>query len=440
MKNRLTILLNYFTVNRLTYILLFFITLILIESRQTKITNFNCEICADKAGYYMFLPAVFHMGFEAENYTENFQVERGNGFILDKKKNKIITKFTYGLSLLLSPFYALGALIAYFFSINEHPYSNYYLFFINIGAAFYITLGLFYLNKFFKFYFSKSVSFLTVMIVFFGTNLYYYSIDETLMSHLYSFSLFSILLYGIKTFYETKQTKHFLLFAIPFALAVLIRPTNILFGVFVLFLDVDNMSSLKSNLKMVLQRKNIAIGLGIYLIILIPQMLYWNFAYGQFLPYTYGEEGFTNWYKPRLINNWFSPHSGFFTYTPIALLSIYFSIVMIFRKQKNAVLVLAVFLISSYMCASWHLVNFGGCNFGKRPMVEYLPLIMFPIGYLLSTFKNYRFWVKLLIILLIITFVSYNLILFRRFDTCFFGDTWEWSKFWLLVKEAYMFK
>ena len=184
--------------SRWFYVVLFLLIFILINVRQKIVTNFNCEICADKAGYYMYLPAIFQYGFKVDNYPEKLDEQHGNGFRIDKVNNKIITKFTCGVALLQFPFYSFGTLIAKVFSLNVLPYSFYYLFFINIGAAFYIVLGLYFMRKWLNYYVDDISSFLTILIIFFGTNLYYYTLDESLMTHLYSFSLFSALLYGLK--------------------------------------------------------------------------------------------------------------------------------------------------------------------------------------------------------------------------------------------------
>ena len=159
------------------YVLLFLLVLILANVRQRMITNFDCEICADKAGYYMFLPAVVHLGFSAENYPEGFDTAHGDGFRIDRENNKIVTKFTYGVAALLFPFYGAGAVIAKVFSLDVSPYSNYYLFFINIGAAFYLVLGLYFLRKWLGYYVDRKSSFLTILVIFFGTNLYYYVLE-----------------------------------------------------------------------------------------------------------------------------------------------------------------------------------------------------------------------------------------------------------------------
>ena len=422
--------------SRWFYFILFFVVVILTNVRQKMITNFNCEICSDKAGYYMYLPAFFQLGFNAKNYPEGFDSQHGDGFHIDKQKDKVLTKFTCGVALLLSPFYVLGIMVAKIFSIEVSPYSKYYLFFINLGAAFYLVTGLFYLRRWLNFYVDSISSFWTILVIFFGTNLFYYTLDESLMSHLYSFSLFSILLFSLKSFFETDKFKHFIVFIISLSLAILIRPTNVLFVVIALLTDVNSIETLINKLRQLLKPKYFFSGLFMFLLIISPQLIYWNFAFGKYLVWSYTGEGFTLWNNPEFLIVWFSPQSGLFTYTPIILLSLIFSVIMLFKKEPNAILVMFSFLLVSYMCASWYNPLFGICNFGKRPMIEYFPIIMLPISYMFSRYNSYQKTLKWVILISVILFVFYNQALFGGFNTCFFGQTWEWEKFGLLLKKS----
>jgi len=422
------------------YVSLFAIVLILINVRQNRVTNFGCEICADKAGYYMYLPATFHLGFGASNYVEGFDNQHGDGFRIDRENNKIITKFTSGVALLLSPFYAIGAFVSSVFGFDAHPYSGFYLFFINIGAAFYLALGLFFLRKWLNFYVDSNSSLLSILVIFFGTNLYYYTLDETLMSHLYSFTMFSAILYGLKSFYETKKWKFFLLFAISLSVAILIRPTNALFGLIGLFIDVNKIEALRNRLLLILAPEYLFSGVIIFIIIMMPQFLYWNFAFGEYIVWSYEGEGFTYWSNPQFLTVWFSPQSGLFTYTPILLISLLFSAIMIAKKNTytNSTLVIISFLAVSFMCASWNNPYFGICNFGKRPMVEYLPILFLPISYIFASYNSFIKTIRYIILASILLMVMYNLALFRAFDTCFFGETWDWIKFGQLIRSAFL--
>ncbi len=431
---------NAYHKSKWIYLLLFVVIFILTNIRQSMVTNFHCEICSDKAGYYMYLPALFQLGFGAENYPEGFDALHGDGFHIDRENDRIITKFTCGVAMLLLPFYGAGTLIAKIFSINTSTYSPYYLFFINIGAVFYIVLGLFFLRKWLENYVDRKISFISILVIFFGTNLYYYVLDESLMSHLYSFSMFAILLYGSHSFCKTKKFRHFLLFIIPLSIAILIRPTNILFAFIAILVDVKNFGMLKNKLKLLLRPKYLFFIFFIFFLVIIPQLLYWKFVYDHYVVWSYRGEGFTFWNKPQLLISWFSPQSGLFTYTPIILLSLIFSVVMLIKKEKNAVLVIASFFALSYMCASWYNPFFGICNFGKRPMVEYLPILMLPIAYMMAYYRSYSKNLQHLILLSTIVLIYYNQALFGAFNTCFFGNAWGWSEFGSLLKNALILK
>ncbi|HSY62387.1 MAG TPA: hypothetical protein VK796_10945 [Cytophaga sp.] len=420
------------------FVLLFLFVFYLTNSRQTKITNFDCEICADKAGYYMYLPALFQYGFEAKNYPDGFDKAHGDGFYMDKEHNKIITRFTCGVAVLQLPFYAAGALIAKVFVLDVVPYSNYYMVFINIGAAFYLVLGLYFLRRWLNYYVDDSNSFWTILVIFFGTNLYYYTLDESLMSHMYSFSLFSMLLFGLKAFNETKQYNYFILFVVSLSLSILIRPTNAIFALVALLSDVNEFDVLKNKIILLLKPKYIISAAVIFLLLVAPQLFYWKYAFGKYVVWSYGEYGFSYWDKPEFLIVWFSPQSGLFTYTPIILLSLIYAVFMFVKKERNALLIIGSFFVVSYMCAAWCNPFFGTCNFGKRPMVEFLPIVMLPIAYMFQYSKSYAIKYEYLLLILTGVFIYYNQCLFNAFDTCFFGGTWEWGMFGELLKRAFL--
>jgi hypothetical protein len=432
-------ILKEFINSKWVYLILFLAVFALINIRQNRITNFNCEICADKAGYYIYLPALFHMGFSASEYPEGFEKEHGDGFVLDRTQNKVISKYAAGVAFLLTPFYLMGTIIARLFSINALPFSYYYLFFINIGAAFYLVTGLFYFRKWIEHYTSRWSSFFTMLFIFFGTNLYYYTLDESLMSHLYSFSMFAIVLYSLKKYSITLEFKYFILFALAFSIAILVRPTNVLFGFIAFSFDIRSFEGFKKKLKLLFQPKNIIAGLLILFLVMLPQFIYWKFAYGNYIAWSYRGEGFTYWNSPMFLAVWFAPQSGLFLWTPIILIPLIYAFVQIKKQQSVFPLITGTFLIVSYILAAWYTPEFGGCNFGKRPMVEYLPVLMMPVGFLLDDFKSSRSISKFLSVLFLLIFTYYNLILFRVFDTCFFGTTWDWNKFLELLQKAISF-
>jgi hypothetical protein len=117
---------------------------------------------------------------------------------VNKEENRVETKYTYGVALLQLPFFLIADGITVV--SGEFPrdgFSYYYQKAINFAAAFYLSLGLFILFLALKVYFNykNKIVFATLVALFLGTNLYYYGIIETGMSHIYSFFLFSCLIY-----------------------------------------------------------------------------------------------------------------------------------------------------------------------------------------------------------------------------------------------------
>jgi hypothetical protein len=291
------------------------------------------------------------------------------------------------------------------------------------------VLGLYFLRKWLRYYVDDKTAFLSCLLVFFGSNLFYYTVDENLMSHLYSFTLFSAVLWSAKGFFESKEFRYFLLFVCALSLAILIRPTNALFALFAVLMDVRSWADMKLKLQTILQPKLLFVGVLIFLLIVLPQLLYWHYAYGKYIVWSYEGEGFIFWNHPQWMEVWFSPQSGLFTYTPLVLLALVFAVIMRIRKLPNALLVMGSFIVVSYLCAAWHNPYFGECNFGKRPMIEYFPLILFPLSYMIQQFSGFKEAQRKLLLMCTLFCVYYNLTLFAAFDTCFFGTPWEWDTF-----------
>lgn len=384
----------------------------------------------------MYLPASVHYSFYANDYPVGFDVQHGSGFHLDTANNKVVTKFTCGVALMQAPFYVLGATINVIAGADADPYSRFYLFFINIGLAFYCALGLYCLKKWLEHYVDPRSAFLAMLITFFGTNMYYYSLDESLMSHAYSFVLLCAALYAMKRWTITSSFRYFILLSFVVALATLIRPTSILFALIVLFLDISNAKALMHRLRMICSVRNLLSAVAIFVLVFIPQMLYWKFAYDQYIVWSYVNEGFTNWKSPWFMSVWFSPKSGLFPYTPIVLVALIIAVYGCWKRKANSILVLTVFLGVSYLCAAWINPNFGDCNFGKRPMVEYMPLLMLPVAWGIHAERTRPGAWKWILNSVVAICVLYNLWLFGGFDTCFGGSQWEWSRFGEIISNG----
>ncbi|MFK5857427.1 MAG: glycosyltransferase family 39 protein [Bacteroidota bacterium] len=413
------------------------ITLFLTFNRHSKsgYFNYHSEIWADKAGYYVYLPAAFKFNFNPENFPDSIDVNTGNGFTLDEKNGKVITKYTYGVALMQLPFFYLAELLADPLNFERNGFSPIYHWSINVASVFYLVLGLFFLYKFLNTRFDKRSSLLTILSIFLATNLYYYSIDETGMSHIYSFSLFCMFLYFLQITNYLKKHGYWksLIFGLLMGLIILIRPTNILFLSTFFFLDINDKTDIFSRIKRLINYKVlIPILFGVFVIIL-PQLLYWNYTSGLLINYSYDNEGF-NWLSPRFLNTWLSPNNGLFLYTPFYFLIIGSLFLMIRNKKVNGIFILILFLTISYTFSSWWAWSFG-CSFGARSYVEYLSIFSIPVAYSFYEIRKLKTIKIISFSIIILVFIAFNLKMIYSYDGCFYGKKdWDWNTYIELIE------
>jgi hypothetical protein len=398
--------------------------------------NHQPEIFSDKADYYVYLPATFIYSWDIHKFPAGIE-KKCAGFHFDYKHNKLQDKTTCGIAILWAPFFLITHLIAVHWNLQPDGFSDFYQKMTILPGVFYLVLGLFFLMKFLRNYFSRGVSYITVFLIFAGTNLYYFGIDDGLMSHVNSFFLFALFLFFLKKFLDQGKKSFALFVGICFvlSLAILIRPTNILLFTWMIFLDITSLKALWKRILLFLKPAYILAFIITASLVFLPQFIYWKYLTGHFLYYSYPGEGFANWKNPMMIAVWFSPLNGFFLYTPLALLFIAGIVIMIVKKIPNGIFIGLFFLLITYIFASWHIWSFGG-SFGYRPFVEYYSLLALPFGYFLASLKALKnLYIRSLLIIFIIFSGYYNLRLTynQRWNPY---STWSWDDYFIYLDEA----
>lgn len=167
------------------------------------------------------------------------------------------------------------------------------------------------------------------------------------------------------------------------------------------------------------------------LLVLIPQFIYWNYNSGSFFHYSYGSEGFSNFFNGKFIHLLFSTNNGLILYSPILI----FAIVGLFLTRKSLIpnknFLIVYFALLVYIFSSWHDWTYG-CSFGSRPFVEYYAVLAFPFGFFLKKYlleSNF----KLVFIPVFVFLVGVNLKLAFSYDGCWFGGEWDWNSFFNLL-------
>jgi hypothetical protein len=113
---------------------------------------------------------------------------------------------------------------------------------------------------------------------------------------------------------------------------------------------------------------------------------------------------------------------------------------MIIRKKTNGWLTLIMFLLISYIFASWYNWYYG-CSYGQRSFVEYYAIFIIPFGFFIQEIPKIRnLLLKNLLIFVIIALGYYNVKMILVFEEkCFFGSTWDWAQFSRQLDKAHIF-
>lgn len=394
------------------------------------------EIYSDKAHYYFYLPATFIYGWDVKKFPKNVQKEYED-FILAKGNSKIVLKATYGVALLCSPFFLVTNWIAKTWKLLPNGFSRFYQEMTIVPAIFYLVLGLFFLYKFLLNYVDKWTSYLTILLIFAGTNLYFYSIDDGLMSHVYSFFLFSVYLFLLRKFLH-QEKRSLLLFSVislVITIAILIRPTNVVLLFLMLFLDIDSVKTIIDRFRIFFSPILVLIFICVAFLVFLPQFFYWKYLTGHFIYYSYPRESFSLYSHPQVLQILFAPLNGLILYTPFVIFFIAGIIIMIRKKKPNGILIGGLFLLITYIFSSWHCWYYGG-SFGSRPFVEFYSVFALSFAYfLVSVKKQKNLFTRSLLILLIICSVWYNLKLtyYQFWNT---SSSWAWDDFLLHLDAA----
>lgn len=417
--------------NRFTFLILIFTVIVYTWTVfNTSKWKRNLVINNDAVSYYSYLPATFiynDLTFRfADSLPRDFE---GRIWYQQTTTGERVQKMTMGLSVMYSPFFFLAHSIAHITAYDANGYSKIYSMFICFAGLFYGLLGLIILSKIVLQFFNDKITALSIIIIAFGTNLFYYVTNEGEMSHAFSFFLFALFFYFTLKWHNSQSLINTVFLGLVGGLIVLVRSSNIVVFIVPLFYGVYNINTGKQ--KWTLLRKNwIQLVLIFILVVLIfsPQLIYWKTITGKWFYYSYGSEGFF-FTKPHILDGLFSYRKGWLVYTPVMLLALA-GIPLLFRDFKEFSLAIPVFLvINIYIIFSWWSWWYGG-GFGARPLIESYVFLTIPLTAFLRTVFEKKKIIKATVVTVIFVFISLNL-----FQTLQYRRTLiHWDS---MTKEAY---
>lgn len=365
-------------------------------------SNFSWDV----ANYYSYLPAYFanNGSFELQAKDPSFNVSYLPVCPIDSLH---IPKTTYGMALLYSPFYALGYKIAYNQQDPLDGFSEAFATTIHWGMIAYSIFGLLLLRNFLVKFFSEKVTTITLLILFFGTALFFYSLSQSEMPHAALFFLFSAFMLCTYHWHLKPTLGKTILIGFLIGLIALIRPTDVMIGFVFLFWPINGQITFKEKGLFFLKNYKQLIIMGLAaLVVWIPQMLFWKMRTGHLLYFSYGNEQFF-WSDPQIFNVLFSYRKGLFVYTPLIILSLigFYYIPKSMRGIRNTLIFL--FVLNLYVVSCWWDWFFGGC-FAARSFVQHFSYLSIPLaGFIAFVFDEPgAHWKKSLLQFVVVIIIS----------------------------------
>ena len=353
----------------------------------------EAAISWDVSGYYHYLPAIFiYHDIRQQAWMNDINQKylpspaQDQAFGHQNSGNKV-NKYAIGQAVLFSPFFLVAH--GYAKLTGSYPADGYslpYQFAIWFGSLLFSILGLILLRRILLRYFDDEVVKLTLFGLAIGTHWMEYAAITNGMNHTWLFTLLCVLILSTMRFYKTADWTSVVGIGGSLGLAVLTRPTEI---VWVLIPLLWGMTSVKARLAYMLSHwKKIAVAVIISGTIIFVQLAYWKYAAGEWIVYSYGDQGF-NWLHPKIWRGLMGVNIGWWIYTPLMLLAMlgWYGV----YKKHNTIFWPAFLttMLAIYITLSWAHFE-GGGGLGQRNLIQIYPLMAFPLAALIGWFYQTR--------------------------------------------------
>lgn len=359
----------------------------------------EATISWDVSGYYMYLPATFiykdlkQCSFK-DSILSKYQPTPDFQQAFQHPSGNYVMKYPAGQAIVMLPFFAAAHGYA---SLSAYPADGFslpYQFAISMGMLLVAFIGLWLLRKILLLYFSDTVTAITLLIVAFASNYLNYAAIDNGMVHNSLFTIYCLLILASILFYQQPNSKRAATVGALIGLATLIRPTEIIAVIIPLVWGIASVKELTQRFLFFLQQfRFLLVAVISAAIVLSIQLAYWKYSSGEWVVYSYQEQGFS-WLHPHLYRGMFSTNNGWLTYTPVMIL---FFVGLPFLYKSYRSIFWPVLLFSGlfiYICFAWDIWWYGG-SMGMRAMIQAYPVLLFAVAAcierLLTAKYSYRF-------------------------------------------------
>ncbi|TGE23028.1 hypothetical protein [Hymenobacter metallicola] len=343
-------------------------------------------ISSDSAGYYLYLPAIFvyddlqQLQFREATIAKYHYAGLNEHATLDPVSGNYVLKYSSGLALQELPFFLVAHAVAEPLGYPADGYSQPYQWAIRLGSLLAAALSLWLVRRALLPRFGEWPTALALLILVLGTNYLNYSGGQGGMTHNWLFGWYAVLLLLTPSFYARPTLGKALGIGATVGIMTLTRPTEILAVLLPLLWGLE-LSRAFVLARLAFWRRHLGLLCAALLagaLVVSIQLVYWHYAIGSWLYYSYGEEGF-NWLKPHLWEGIFSFRSGWLIYSPL-LVTALVGFGPLRRQQPAAFWPMLVYLLLFlYVTFAWEQWTYGGA-LGQRAMVQSYAVLAWPLA------------------------------------------------------------
>jgi hypothetical protein len=338
----------------------------------------RAPIRSDGYSYYVYLPAwLLHgdptLAAVAEEccggtYPEFTGLRRWPG------TGRWVNPHPIGVAIMMAPFFVAAHLLTRWSNMPPDGFSLYYQVFAGLSGLTALLAGLAILRGLLSRHYSQGVVLATLVTVTWGTNAFHYGVYDATYSHAFSFFLIAALIDLTHRWWARASWRVSLGLAVVSALIVLTRHTNGMFLLVVPLYGVTTPGRLRANLIALWRRRAaVAAMLTIAALLVAPQAMIYRYATGRWVVSSYDQLGGFTFGSPHVWGVLVSVQKGLFFWSPALLMAVAGTVVATGVALRFRLAAVAVFLLNTYVIASWFDWQFGG-SFGHRGFTDGLPL------------------------------------------------------------------
>ncbi len=374
-----------------------------------KQTRTEATISWDVSGYYMYLPALFiykdikKCSFKDDVITRYYPTPDFHQAFIHKRTGNYVMKYASGQAVTMLPFFLLAHTYC---KLNPacpaDGFSAPYQFGIGVGMLLYGLLGLYVLRKILICYFKDTTVAVLLLCYVVGTNYLNYAVIDQAMTHSVLFTIYCLIIYSSIQFYLKPSFARAFAIGLLVGLAALIRPTDIISGLIPLLWNIDTLKDISARLQFLRKHlsRYILMGSAAFAVFSI-QMIYWKLIAGEWLVYSYEEQGFS-WLHPHIADYTWSYCCGWLRYCPMMILPA-LGLLLYLWKGPNRLAVVGFSILNFYIVTSWDIWDYGST--AGRAMVQAYPILAFPFCLLIGHMASKR--ATGIVLAVLVAFCSY---------------------------------